>query len=328
MKYTRNNYQFTAREEPFQHLVNQQKVQPDILQKVCHKLPDIYEEYLVYFTKLRQISPNHLAFIRRLLSVFNDYLINSNINISSIKIAQVDSFLIEFKGRIAPSTFRSYLYYFRHFLKYLYQECGILSTDLSPLLVPAPPRGQVRPPNYLRPHELQRLFTSIGLSSKRDVRTYTILHLTYTLGLLPREICMITLDDIHFSQGEINLRSRRFFNVFRLPLNDNTIKAIAFYIVEGRPRNNERALFLKIKAPHEPISPSIVSSDLSRVMRKANLVSSTYWVRPTYAQTLLEGGASFFEIKEILGHDRIQTAKRYLQIHTKLMRKVLFNESL
>ena len=259
---------------------------------------------------------------------FIDYLVNSNINISSIRVAQVDSFIIELKGRLAPSTFRFYLYYLRQFLRYLYQECGILSTDLSPLLVPAPPRGQFRPPNYLRPHELQRLFTRIGFSTKRDIRTYAILHLTYTLGLLPREICMVTLDDIHFSQGEINLRSRRSEKLFILPLNDNTIKAIAFYIVEARPRNNERALFLKIKAPHDPISPSSVSSDLTRVMRKANLVSSSYCLRHTYAQNLLESGASFFEIKEILGHDLIQTAKRYLQIHTKFMRKVLFDESL
>ena len=328
MKYTRNNYQRNARVEPFQHLVNQQKIRPDILQKVCHKLPDIYEEYLVYYTKIRQVNPNHIAFIRRLLSTFNDYLINSNINISSIGIAQADSFLIKLKGRLAPSTFRSYLYYLRHFLRYLYHECGILSTDLSPLLVPAPPRGQVRPPNYLRPHELQRLFASIGLSSKRDVRTYAILHLTYTLGLLPREICMITLDDIDFIQGEINLRSRRSIKPFILPLSEKTVKAIAFYIVEARPNNNDRFLFLKIKPPHVPISPSIVSNDLRRVMRKANLVSSSYCLRHTYAKNLLENGASFFEIKEILGHDRIQTAKRYLQIHTKLMRKVLFDESL
>ena len=42
----------------------------------------------------------------------------------------------------------------------------------------------------------------------------------------------------------------------------------------------------------------------------------------------MEQGASTFEIKEILGYESIQTAERYLQIHVKLMRKVLFNETL
>ena len=58
MKHTRNNYQLTAGEEPFQHLVNQRRIQPDILQAECHKLPDIYEEYQVYYTKTRRVNPN------------------------------------------------------------------------------------------------------------------------------------------------------------------------------------------------------------------------------------------------------------------------------
>ena len=41
----------------------------------------------------------------------------------------------------------------------------------------------------------------------------------------------------------------------------------------------------------------------------------------------MEQGASTFEIKEIFGYERMQTAERYLRIHVKLMRKVLFDET-
>ena len=63
-------------------------------------------------------------------------------------------------------------------------------------------------------------------------------------------------------------------------------------------------------------------------MRKANLTSSAFWLRHTYAKNLMEAGASVYEIKEMLGLETIQTAKRYLQIDTKLMREVLFDETL
>jgi hypothetical protein len=43
---------------------------------------------------------------------------------------------------------------------------------------------------------------------------------------------------------------------------------------------------------------------------------------------MLEQGASTFELKQILDYESIQTAERYLQIHVKLMRKALFNETL
>jgi site-specific recombinase XerD len=63
-------------------------------------------------------------------------------------------------------------------------------------------------------------------------------------------------------------------------------------------------------------------------MRKANVQGSAYWLRHTYAQNLLAAGASIFAIRDMLGHDNIQTTNRYIQIHPQMMRKVLFNESL
>ena len=63
-------------------------------------------------------------------------------------------------------------------------------------------------------------------------------------------------------------------------------------------------------------------------MHKVNPVSSSYWLRHTYAKNLMEQGASTFEVKEILDFKSMQTAERYLQIHVKLMRKVLFDETL
>jgi len=63
-------------------------------------------------------------------------------------------------------------------------------------------------------------------------------------------------------------------------------------------------------------------------MRQANLPSTPYWLRHTYAQNLIESGTPIFEIKEMMGHDKIESTKNYLHIHIKMMRKVLFHEEL
>ena len=65
----------------------------------------------------------------------------------------------------------------------------------------------------------------------------------------------------------------------------------------------------------------------AKAMKKACLPSTAYWLRHTYAQNLLEAGCSIFEIKEMLGHDKIESTKNYLRIHIQLMRKVLFDET-
>jgi len=51
-------------------------------------------------------------------------------------------------------------------------------------------------------------------------------------------------------------------------------------------------------------------------------------LRHSYAQHLLHIGSTIYEIKEMMGHESIQSTQRYLHIHTEMMRKVLFDETL
>ncbi len=76
------------------------------------------------------------------------------------------------------------------------------------------------------------------------------------------------------------------------------------------------------------MSPNAVGYNISNAMKKAGLEASAYWLRHTYAQNMLEAGATIFEIKEMLGHDKIESTKIYLQVHPQMMRQVLFNETL
>ena len=154
------------------------------------------------------------------------------------------------------------------------------------------------------------------------------MHLAYFLGLRPVEISRITLDDIFFSKGELILSTRKADNPITLPVPEKVIKAIAAYVLKARPKTPHRHLFLSFHFPYRPMSPGNVVGYLFRIMKQAGLSSSGYWLRHTYAQNLLETGRSFYEVKEMLGHDYIESTKVYLHIHTQLMRKVLFNETL
>jgi site-specific recombinase XerD len=65
---------------------------------------------------------------------------------------------------------------------------------------------------------------------------------------------------------------------------------------------------------------------MTAAIRAAGLNGTAYWLRHTYAQNLLESGASIYQIKEMLGHDKIESTRVYLHVHIKLMRQVLFDE--
>jgi len=291
-------------------------------------LPDIYEQYLAYHEQSRQIPYTQVKQVRRVLASFHGYLESHKIDLSSLNIEQLDAFMAEFSQRLAPGTCRLYRCYLRGFLRYLHQERKIIKTDLASLLVGKRLYAQAKPPKFLRPQEVQKFFASLTLSTPADIRTYAMVHLAYCLGLRPKEISLITLDDISFGKGELTLADRKGNNPITLPIAEHTIKAIAAYVVNVRPKSEYRSLFLSFHTPHRPISSAAVVHYISKAMKEAGLSSSAYWLRHTYAQNLLERGVSIFEIKEMLGQDKIESTKNYLHIHIKLMRKVLFNEEL
>lgn len=310
------------------YLFQQKRIQNPI-QKQLSQLPEIYEDYLKYYEKIRQVtSIQIIQHIRRVLAAFYDYLQSNGASLSSLRIEQVDTFLAQFNERFAPGTSRLYRCYLRGFLKYLYQQRRIISRDLAPLVVGRRLYAQAKPPKFLRPQEIQKLFCSLKLSSAKNIRNYAMVHLAYSLGLRPVEISRISLDDISFKKRELTLRDRKATNPTRLPIPEHTIKAIAAYVIGVRPKTKYRALFLTLKAPYRPISPSTVVHCIRASMKEAGLCGSAYWLRHTYAQNLLESGLRVFEIKQMMGHDKIESTKNYLHIHIKLMREVLFDEEL
>jgi site-specific recombinase XerD len=311
----------------FRYLFEQKRIHQS-LDPPQHRLPDLYEDYLSYYHQTRQVSSIKLVRIRKVLYAFHDYLERHSIKLASIRIEQIDAFLAEFFTSFSPNTRQTYRFYLRGFLKFLYYPGGIISKDLAPLVIGPRQFAQSTPPKFFRPHEIQRLFDSFELSSAKDLRNYAMVHLSYGLGLRPDEISLITLDDVSFTQSELTLTTRKNDRPTKLPIPENIMKAIAAYIIGSRPKNSHRRLFLNLNAPYHPICPTSVGQHITECIRKAGLPGSAYWLRHTHAQNLLEAGASIYEIKEMLGHDYIDSTEKYLHIHINLMRKVIFDEEL
>jgi len=290
------------------------------------ELPEVYEHYFLYLQQTREISQTQVNSIRRVMAPLHDYLEKHKITLDSLKIEHLDAFMGEFK--VAKTTLKTYRHYVRGFLRYLYHERKILKEDLAPLLVGAPVRAHQKPPKFLRPQEIQRLFSSLKLSTPVDIRTYAMIHLAYTLGLRPIEISKITLDHISFSRGQITIKERKAQNPTILPLSRQTLKALAAYVFKARPQTELRELFLTHTTPHTPVRPGTVIGAIRSAMKEAGLPSSAYWLRHTYAQNLLGMGRSIYEIKEMMGHGNIQSTQKYLHIDVERMRKVLFDETL
>ena len=306
------------------YLFKQNRIKRPI-EKPVQPLPEVFEEYLDYYTRVKDVSRFQMLRARRTLSAFGDYLDKNSIMLKTVRIEQIDAFLATHNRNYVKGTCGMHRSILRGFLAWLYQN-RILKRNFAPLIIGAPVFAQSIPPKFLRSDEIRRLFESLTGTTPIELRTAAMICLGFYLGLRPKEISRIRLNDIKFKKQEICIPDRKNTNPARLPLSDRCIKAVAAYIVGGRPATDNRRLFITFHVPYRQVLPVTVSKDIAGAMKKAGLSSTAYWLRHTYAQNLLEADIPFFEIKEMMGHDSIQTTRRYLHVHTKLMREVLFDD--
>jgi integrase/recombinase XerD len=290
-------------------------------------LPDIYEKYLLYLQQEKAVCKVLVTSSRRVLASLNEYLEQHAIDLSKLKIQHVDDFMSEFTQPFCNVTRGIYRSQIRGFLKYIHQE-KVIQKDIAHLLVGPRQFAEPRPPRFLRPEEVKKLFGSITLDTPVNIRTYAMLLLCYSLGLRPIEIKRLTLDDVSFQEAEIRIHIRKNKKPSIMPLPEETLKAIAAYVYKARPKSRHRALFLTAHKPYGPVSSTLISEHISMIIRSKGLSASAYWLRHTYAQSLLCMGHSIYDIKEMMGHESILSTQRYLHIDIEHMRKVLFDETL
>ena len=296
--------------------------------KPRESLPDVYEDYLEFLEINKQVVCATLGTVRRILTALNGYLSARNIELGRLRIEHIDDFSVQCNAGLKPATCRHNRSFLRGFLKYLYHNRKITGRDLSALVVGAVDFAKTNPPKFLLPEEVKAIFAATKTYTAWELRSLAMVHLAYTLGLRPKEIALTGLDDIAFAKSEIRIAQRKSLNPITLPLPEPAVKAIVAYVVGARPKSDLRALFLTLFVPIRPVTAATVSRDITRHIQKVHPSATGYWLRHTYAQSLLESDASIFEVKQMMGHDSVDTTRKYLHIHTKLMRKVLFDETL
>lgn len=77
------------------------------------------------------------------------------------------------------ATCRVYRSRFRSFLRYLHQERKIIKRDLAALVTSRRSYSRAKPPKFLRPQEIQKLFAGLEVNTPADIRSQAMVHLAY-----------------------------------------------------------------------------------------------------------------------------------------------------
>lgn len=268
--------------------------------------------------RLREIT---LDKIESHMSNFNFWLsVNGIFSIKDIK----HNHLIGFIKSLDPdkrALIHDTLMDLRGFFKYLYEK-EIIPTNLSPFIPKDNYQSQNKLPSYYTEAEIDKLLKSIDRGNIVGKRDYAILVLAAYLGLRASDIARLRFENLYWEQNTIILRQYKTGKNVTLPMLPVVGNALLDYIQYGRPKSDEKIIFLLVISPFLPIRAQNIAGMINRRFTNAGFKSSDrryggHALRHSLVKELLNNKQSLPVISEVLGHKNTNSTRHYIRIDTE-----------
>lgn len=139
---------------------------------------------------------------------------------------------------------------------------------------------------------VSQLLASCDRRAVKGSRDFAIMMLLARLALRAGEVAALDLDDIDWPGGQVLIRGKAS-RLERLPVPADVGEALAGYFTAGRPRCEERAVFLRVLAPHRRIGVGAISVIVHDACKRAGLRPiATHRLRHSVATELQVSGVA------------------------------------
>ncbi|MCO6057974.1 tyrosine-type recombinase/integrase [Pseudomonas sp. MOB-449] len=182
------------------------------------------------------------------------------------------------------------------------------------------------PPKVLSDVQLEHFLHAFDLSDPVGLRDYAIARCLLDLGLRGDEAAQLTLESIDWRHGIVTLHRTKSQRTQLLPLPVQTGEALARYLRDGRPLTENRAVFVRHRAPFGvPLSVAAIRNAMNRAFVRGGLrdrFCNTHVLRRSMATRLQKKGVSIKEIADVLRHRDLNTARVYARVDLERLRDV------
>ena len=291
---------------------------------------DTLTSYLEFVERHRGLAPRTVRQYGRKLSAFAQYLQHVHVTrLDAITPRHVREFYENVSGRRPRRSYGSSL---RAFFRWASTQSAVPVTLTD--AVPRPRRYRLSVlPDVLTDADVERILAAVDHSTPIGRRDYAVLLLAARYGLRPCDIRQLTLDHIDWRRACLALRQAKTGRPLVLPLLSDVADALAAYLRDGRPPSASRVIFVRHRAPFEPL---VAENNLFTIMRAAltrvGLASrpgrrGLYLFRHTLATQLLAAGHPLKTIADVLGHASTDTTYGYTRVELGALRTVAIAEA-
>lgn len=193
----------------------------------------------------------------------------------------------------------------KSFFRFLQRE-GIVEDNPAENI--SHPKIKHSPPRFLSKLE----YRALRDACRGDVRVAAIVELLLQTGMRISELANLHLDDIDLERNVIFIRAQKSRDARRVPINRPAGEALMAYL-KTRPKSKDKSVFLTKTC--KPFLVRNIRSAINRYFKMAGIKDAKVNdLRSTFIVEQLKAGTPLVYVSQLVGHKRITTTEKYLQL--------------
>lgn len=282
-------------------------------------------EFLEYLKKQKKYSENTILNYEIDLKEFKDYLNKETFYYLEVNYTFIKGYLVSLYDRkLSRNSVSRKLSSLRSFYKYL---CNNEICSNNPFKYVASPKKEKRLPKYLTIEEIKEIFLVPNLEHPLGQRDRLILELMYNTGIRVSELVNVKISDIDLYNKEIRILGKG--NKERIVFfNESCLEHINVFINDGRVKilnkNKVQSEYLIINGHGKGLTTRGVEVLLDKILNKTFLKKKVtpHMLRHSFATHLLNDGCDILTVKELLGHESLETTQVYTHVSNERLKEV------
>ena len=276
------------------------------------------DKFLEYLKSVKKHSDNTIISYQDDLKELASVLNNNIIDINEEDIKKYLNYLYD--KSYSKNTISRKLSGVRSFYNYLYNHDIIKTNYFTDVHNPKKIRSL---PHYLKTSEIDKVLDNTNEVTLYGERNKLIVELLYVTGLRVSELVNIKLKDIDKYNKSIKILGKGSKERI-VYYEDNCSKLLDKYLNNTRKELDKNSSeYLLLNKFGNKLSTRMIRNILNDLTIGTSIEQIyPHMIRHTFATTMLNNGADLMTVKELLGHESINTTSIYTHVTNEQIRKV------
>ena len=280
-------------------------------------------DFLEYLDVIKKHSSNTINSYQLDLIDFLEFNNENILNVNKDIVNKYMQYLYD--KQVSRSTISRKLSSLRSFYNYLYKNEVVDKNYFANI---RNPKKENSLPKFVKDIDVDKMFEIPDIRNPLGQRNLLIIRMLYATGVRVGELVNICVKDIDINDRTIRILGKG--NKERIVVfGNNTQDILNLYLNNGRyklSKGNNDYLFLNKDG--NKLSARYIRKIIDDVIVKASISMhvSPHMLRHTFATDMLNNGADLVSVKDLLGHESLNTTSIYTHVSNDKIREI-YNKS-